>query len=462
MGSAVNNQKSHLEKLGRRILAEANDLKRTPGELANDLGYELTVVKAIISGNADLEVAQKLLSQMCVNYPISLANLWVEEDDTTKGVKIMRAKDSKTTARIFSRKNRSGKEADYYEYRDTVMSRTAAFKPEWIQPIRVVEDDLPNNPDVAYNKGHFLHQCTFFVGEVNFYWEINGKKNCAEMNTGDSNYITPFVPHSFTSRNKDELGLIIAVTFGGEVCNALNEFTQIGAHGIEGMSDNLTNSIQAFKSRLERYLNAESLGKGEFTNRLMKAGMKLDEASLIVGGELLPSPKQIEVVAEVLNLRKQDLLVSALDSEDLVIIKRYQEFDQRTFPDSNRPAYQLKELARTQHLPYLRGLDITVLGNTNEDRSSFCHHLHEYIYNYGNVPIHLSWANNQVELIQPGDSVYIQPMISHSFAVKETTRPGHLAAVRIPGALTDSVINEFSRYPRDRRARTVQENDKWF
>ena len=88
--------------------------------------------------------------------------------------------------------------------------------------------------------------------------------------------------------------------------------------------------------------------------------------------------------------------------------------------------------------------------------------MHEYIYNYGNVPVYLSWANNQVELIQPGDSVYIQPMISHSFAVKETTRPGHLAAVRIPGALTDSVINEFSRYPRDRRARAIQEIDKWF
>ena len=106
------------------------------------------------------------------------------------------------------------------------MSRTADFKPEWIQPIRVVKNNSSDNPDVAYNKGHFLHQCTFFIGEVNFYWEIKGIKHCVEMNTGDSNYITPFIPHSFASRNENKLGIIIAVTFGSEVSKSLNEFIQ--------------------------------------------------------------------------------------------------------------------------------------------------------------------------------------------------------------------------------------------
>ena len=453
----MESQPSHLELLGRRILSEANDLKRTPEALANELGYELSVINAAISGRADLEVVQTILSRMCEKYPISLANLWVDQ-----GVKIMRAKDSCTTARIFSRKNRSDKEADYYEYRDTVMSRTAAFKPEWIQPIRVVEDNAPDNPDVAYNKGHFLHQCTFFIGEVNFYWEKNGIKHCAEMNTGDSNYITPFIPHSFTSRNKDELGVIIAVTFGGDVSNALNEITQVGAQSIEAMTDNHKNDAVAFRLRLERYLNVESLSNSELTNRLTKAGMKWDQASEIVGGKLLPSKKQIELIAEVLKLRTQDLFVNPIEPDDLVVIKNSQKIEARPFPNSNRPDYQLKELASTRHLPYLRGLDITVLPNTNEDRSCFCHHLHEYIYNYGKIPIYLSWADNKLEIIQPGDSVYIQPMISHSFAINETTQLGHLVAVRIPGMLTDSVIDEFSRFPPDRRNRAIMETGKWF
>ena len=452
----------HLERLGRRILAEANDLKRTPEALANDLGYELSVIESVINGTADLELVQTVLSRMCVKYPISLINLWIEQDDTVHGVKIFRAKDSINSSRIFSRKNRFYKEADYYEYRDTVMSRTAAFKPEWIQPIRVVEDNAPDNPDVAYNKGHFMHQCTFFIGEVNFYWETNGTKHCVEMNTGDSNYITPFVPHSFTSRNENELGVIIAVTFGGEVSNAVNEFSQIGTSGAEAISDNLNTIIDAFSSRLERFLNAESLSKKEFVKRLTKSGMKRDQADRIVDGQELPSKKQIERVAKVLNTREQDLFVSSLAPEELVVIKRSQEFDFRPVPDSNSPAYQISELVRTRHLPYLRGFDITVLGNNHKASSYFCHHLHEYIYNYGNIPVCISWIDDQTDEIQPGDTVYIQPMIRHSFAVKETGKLGNLVAIRIPGMLTDSAINEFSRYPADRRSRTMEETGRWF
>ena len=66
-----------------------------------------------------------------------------------------------------------------------------------------------------------MHQTTFFIGPVNFYWETGGKRYCAEMNTGDSNYITPFVPHSFASRDPEQPGLIIAVTFSGLVGRAL-------------------------------------------------------------------------------------------------------------------------------------------------------------------------------------------------------------------------------------------------
>ena len=76
------------------------------------------------------------------------------------------------------------------------------FYPEWISQIRVVKDSDPQNPDVVYNHGHFLHQINLFVGPVNFYYEINGRKYCEEMNTGDSSYISPYIRHSFTSRDE--------------------------------------------------------------------------------------------------------------------------------------------------------------------------------------------------------------------------------------------------------------------
>ena len=451
-----------MQKLGKRILAEANDLKRTPEALADELGYDLSVVQSVINGNSNFDVAKSLLTRMCDKYPIAFAKIWVEPNDTDEGVKLMRAQQSKSTARVFSRKNRLGKESSYYEYRDTVMSRTSTFRPEWIKPIRIVNNDAPDNPDVAYNKGHLMHQCTFFIGEVNFYWEIDGTKYSAEMNTGDSNYITPFVPHSFTSRNPKEPGVIIAVTFGGEVGNALNEFTNIGTSGIEIIADKLSNEVQAFKSRLDRFLNAESLDEREFVTRLISAGIKRNHAFQIIGGTKLPSRDQINIVADILSIRASDLSVVPIDPREIVIVNRSSESKCRPYPSSYRPAYQLKELARTPNISYLRGHDITVLENSGDTNNYFYHHLHEYLYNYGNVPIQLYWNDNNKEVIKPGDSAYIQPMVKHCFACEGTTKSGNLVSLRIPGALTDSVISEFSRYPSIHRNRVIQETDKWF
>ena len=43
------------------------------------------------------------------------------------------------------------------------------------------------------------------------------------MNTGDSNFITPFWKHSFTSRDKTKEAYIVAVAFSGDVGRARNE-----------------------------------------------------------------------------------------------------------------------------------------------------------------------------------------------------------------------------------------------
>ena len=64
----------------------------------------------------------------------------------------------------------------YYLYKDTVMSKVSTFRPEWIQQLKVVKNSNPNNSDVRFNNGHFLHQFTYFIGPVNFYYKIKNKK----------------------------------------------------------------------------------------------------------------------------------------------------------------------------------------------------------------------------------------------------------------------------------------------
>ena len=77
----------------------------------------------------------------------------------------MTAEDSEKSKRIM---HRAGK--PYYEYRDTAMSKVAPFRPEWIMELCSVNDNDPENSKVLqWNNGHFMHQFTYFIGNVNFY-----------------------------------------------------------------------------------------------------------------------------------------------------------------------------------------------------------------------------------------------------------------------------------------------------
>ena len=103
-------------------------------------------------------------------------------DDTIGDFKIMRATQSNNSQRIMSRGGNP-----YYLYKDTIMSKLSPFRPELITELMIVKDNKPENPLVKFNNGHFLHQFTYFIGPVNFYYIKNNKKIVAKMNTGDLN-----------------------------------------------------------------------------------------------------------------------------------------------------------------------------------------------------------------------------------------------------------------------------------
>jgi methylphosphonate synthase len=448
----------YLKAIGSRILGEANDLKRTPEALAADLGRSLDDVQAIIEGRADIEAARALLFAMADRYPISISDIWVDADDTDRGVRIMRADDSARSARVFQRRDRSGGDSDYYDYRDTAMSRTAPFKPEWIRELRVVGDADPNNPDVAYNNGHFLHQTTFFIGPVNFYWELGGKKHCVELDTGDSNYITPFVPHSFTSRDPNNLGLIIAVTYTGQVGPALRDFMMIGAEAATHAAGDLR-TADIFYTRLRRHMDAESLDSEALVERLEEAGLCFKRSRAMLAPDAAPTFEEIKVLAACLSIRPADLMVTGMDQKEAVIVRRRGEVTNRPFPSSNRPAYRIAELARSRQQPYLKGFDITVLDQTG---ATMQHGLHQYVFNYGDTPVRIGWNASDTATLAPGDSAYVQPLVAHRFACALSGTEGRLAVIRVPGRLNDGVLDEFATFAPEGRDRVAGESRRWF
>ncbi len=447
---------SYLKILGRRIWSEANDLKRTPGALADETGISLDTVRAIISGSADESAALGLAAKMTEIYPISAAQLVVDKNDTKAGVLVMRSAASEQSSRVFERRDKNGGLSPYYEYRDTAMSRLGPFKPEWIQPLRVVADAAPENPDVAYNNGHLMHQLTFFIGEVNFYWKTDGVARSVELNTGHSNYITPYVAHSFTSRNPDKLGLIIAVTYGDQLHRALPDLSHLGPEEADRLAGDLRDPRNAFHAHLARLQASESLSDRELVERLTRAGIDQSKGDRLVSGTAMPSLDDLELLATALNVRPADLQVSSLSREDEVVVRT--DGESRIYPDGNHPACRLTELARCRHQPNLKSFEITMIDGAAE----FRHSLHEYVYNYGDAPVALTWDTDCNDILNPGDSAYIGPMVTHAFERISGHGEGHLAAVRAPGALSDSVFSEYSTYPAEGRERATGEDRTWF
>ena len=198
-----NQNNSELLRFGHYFLSMINDLKRRPEDVAKELDVPLEEIMDIIEGRKT--ITENIINRAKKIWPVSSRDFYLIEDDCPDGLKIMRSADSEKSARIM---NRGGK--PYYEYRDTAVSSVGLFRPEWIEELCIVDDNEPDNKSVHWNKGHFMHQFTYFIGDVNYYYlGSNGEKKVAVMNTGDSVYGTPFRPHTFatTKRSRKKMDL---------------------------------------------------------------------------------------------------------------------------------------------------------------------------------------------------------------------------------------------------------------
>lgn len=390
---------NYLKKMGSRIRSEFNDLKRTLVSASKELDIDLIELENIISGNCNLDDTHKLIFKIGEKYSIDISDLFLLEDDCDNGVKLMKGYESKLSSRIYDRKDKDNNLKPYYDYRDTAMSKLCPFKPEWIRELRVVENSDPNNPDVVYNVGHLMHQMTFFIGPVNYYWkDENGKSYCKEFNTGDSNYITPYYPHSFTSRDKNKDAIIIAVTFGGDVRRSLKEMYWMG------------------KNRIQKFIE---MGKKKSKN-------------------IISIPTN-----EHANLKHLGISDS-LNKEYHII----------------NSSYKIKKLMDAHPLSICRGFNIEVLSGGVNDifESSF----HTYAYNYGDSSVYFYWENNGInykKLFEPGDSIYIQPFIKYSYENKEKVN-ANIVSMEVVTSINESTQIELSCFLNNDRL--TNETERWF
>ena len=442
--------KFELIKSGQNFLGILNDIKRRPEDAAKELDVSLEEILSIISGKKP--ISQEIINRAIKIWPVNTRDFYITEDDCLTGVKIMKSEESKKSSRIMKR---AGK--PYYEYRDTVMSKVAPFRPEWIMELCYVDDNNPENPNAQWNNGHFMHQFTYFIGEVNFYYKgPNGEKKIAVMNTGDSMYITPFVPHTFTSRKgAKQNGLILALTYGGKLTgDSQQELSSLSSNiGSEYALDFSTREL-AFASLLKFHREIASITISELSKRTNIQNNKILDFE---NAKKIPSMEELSQIANALNVNTRDLLPND-KMEKKVIVKKHNECKKWYYPE-NTKTYEFTELASTTTLPFSKAFELNILNSNNTDLD-LTMGLHQYIYNIGDTSVKLNWIFNgkdYQDTLNPDDSAYVKPFIRHNFQGK-----GKLLVLGIGGKIVGDSQRELSFVGKENARRAISETMQWF
>ncbi|MEC7958275.1 MAG: hypothetical protein VX172_02120 [Pseudomonadota bacterium] len=394
--------------LGSRILSELNDLKRTLKSASEELNINLSILKAAVNGDLPKNELDDLINKICSFYPINKDEFTFEEIKISDRFVHFKAKDAFLTSRKYQRINSAQQRTDYYEYRDSATSRLSSFRPEWIKEIRVVENNDPLNKEVAYNNGHFMHQLTFFVGPVNFYYQYKGEYTCETMNTGDSNYIPPFIPHSFTSRNKDQEAYIVAVTFGGNFKKILPRVSALD----NKMMDYIKNLIDA---------------RGN-NSRAKKQTYNLKN--------IIPENK-VKSLSRDLSFCNSGVLIKKVDD--------YQFIKKGLF----------KAASSENFFSGARGFHIK---SESQDSLLLTNPCDSFLFNYGNQSVILEHITlNKKVNVNQGDSLFIACGDEFKIVVKSSCS---LFMVTLDLYLTPSIIDEIISFSDD--TRIYEETKQWF
>jgi hypothetical protein len=438
-----------LKRGGENFLGILNDLKRRPEDASRELGIPLEQIQKILDG--EIPIPDNLVQKAVKIWPINSRDFYLIHDDCPNGVKIMTNEESEKTKRIM---NRSGK--PYYEYRDTATSSVGPFRPEWILELCEVDDNDPYNSDVQWNNGHFMHQFTYFIGDVNFYYMEKGQKKIAVMNTGDSMYITPFTPHTFTTRKgASEKGLILALTYGNNLSgDSKQELSAIGVNLGSLFALDFSSKKSAFSELLKFHMSNCSIGIEELSIRSQIEKLKIKN---FFDGKEIPNYDEYELISKSLKINVKDLLPMD-DHVEKVSIQKYEKANSWSFtPD--KISYRMVELASSLSLPFSKAFEITI-EKENNDILDLQMGLHQYGYNVGTSKIILTWElNGQLfnEIIDSGSSFYMKPFVRHSFS-----GPGKLLILRIGGKVTGSSQQELSVIGKNAARRAITESLLWF
>ncbi|WP_405616625.1 helix-turn-helix domain-containing protein [Streptomyces sp. NBC_01511] len=437
------------------LRAAANDLKRDEESADRDLGLEPGTFARYVGERPPVD--WELIRRAAQVWPLNERDLLPVRDDCPDGVRIHRLKDSVASARILARGG-----VDYYEYRDTAMSRGASYRPEWIRMLQAVTDDDPDNPLVRWNQGHLLYQFTYFVGPVNYYYEWGGERRCVPMDTGDSVWGLPFAPHTFTARETDRPAYILALTYGGDlVGDAQRELAVLGARTARQLALPAHDPDTAGARLLASALASRALTVAEAADR---SGLKEARISALLDGAGRPTAEELDLLATALGVSPRDLLPVRSTTDGGVVLRRAADSRRWLHPDPAAPSYRVRELATDPLHPHTSALELDVLAGRGDRAAPLTTHQHQYAYVLGDAPAELVWRRDGTEYreeLGPGDSVYVQPQVPLAFTAADGEDP-RVLLLRIGGAVGPEVRFALGAMAEGGINRYIAEDRLWY
>ena len=448
-------------RLGSNLLHLINDLKRNDAAAAAEMGLSLEKMRALLDGSAPL--TDELIRRACTIWPLNERDLFGVRDDCQNDITIVRAAASHASTRVLHRGGRA-----YYEYRDTAMSRLAMFRPEWIGILQLVADDSPGNPLVEWNNGHLLHQFTYFVGPINYYYEWNGRRHCLPMTTGDSIWGLPFVPHTFTAREDTQPRFILALTYGaGLIGDAEHELSALGPERARRYALPVDSERLASSALLRLHMANAGLTVEQLAGM---SGLSRQRVESWLAATSEPTEPELSVLAASLEVHRRELQPLTADFTGGVRLVRGVEAARWLYPSPADPDYRLARLAASRLHPFTRTLEVEVLREAGSRSGpawlETC--LHQYLYCLGPGPCRIEWrraGRSDVwfdDTVEAGDSLYVKPFTAFRLSRAVAGHPATLVVLRIGGKTRFEAMTELGGMPPEAVTRVVAEDRQWY
>ena len=446
----------YLKKLGSRIQTILNGIKRPLNIVSNETNINYDLLCKCVKGELSEEQIKDIIYKLVDFYPIRLADIYFEKNNSNNGIIFCSREESIKSSRIIKRKDKTNNLSNFYKYYDCAMSKHIPFKPELIEMLRTVDDSNPNNKDVIYNRGHLETQLTFYIGDVNFYYSINGEKFCSETNTGDSSIKLPYIPHTFTNRNSNTNSKILAITFSSNIALNLINMSNIEYKNLNKIAGDIRDINKLLVLRLNRYLELNFMTKQELIKNIYELNPKLSNLEEKINKFIYKGIYNREIaiiISKILNIDYKFLEFENLKKNNDVIFKNY---DNIWIEKDN---LKINKLATSKHIHNVSHFNIEIIGNSNILNSSY----YQFIYNYSKTDFEFYWGKNLEfkKIIRKDDNLIIEPFVNYQFKkIKENSK---IYLAKIPGILNEQILNEFSKFDTKNKYRLCNnESDRWW